>query len=76
MQEVYVVFDGPPGPEAGRFVEVETKEQESVGGIPWEKFNSATFGHEDDGFWRLGPLVMLDEEDKVLLKRLRELLDS
>lgn len=25
MSELHIVFDGPPGPESGRFIEVETK---------------------------------------------------
>lgn len=51
LEDVYVVFDGPPGPEPGRFVEVETfdSQSRSVGG--WEQF-SGLMGAE---FWRLGP---------------------
>ena len=42
---VHVVFDGPPGPEAGRFVEVETLDGKSVSVGRWLK--------RDDGFWAL-----------------------
>lgn len=42
---VDIVFDGPPGPEAGRFVEVEDNTGASI-----------NFGHwveRDDGYWAL-----------------------
>lgn len=45
---LYVVFDGPPAPESGRFVEVEDADGNSVGGIGWTA--------SSDGLWRLGPL--------------------
>lgn len=66
MKEVYVVFDGPPSNESGRFVEVETKEQEGVGGIPWEKFASAIRGPQGapgNTYWRLGPFFIPEEGD-------------
>ncbi len=49
-EALYVIFDGPPGPDAGRFVEVETANGKSVS-LPtceWEDYN--------DGYCRLGPL--------------------
>ena len=50
-QPVYIVFDDGPGPIAGRFVEVETKDGKGVGGsdFGWEKIGSGPL-------WRLGPL--------------------
>ena len=30
MQKIRICFDGPPGPEAGRFVEVENEEHKSI----------------------------------------------
>lgn len=51
ITDLWVVFDGPPGPESGRFVEVEDSEGKSVGpfqtGVGWV--------HSEDGYWRLGP---------------------
>ena len=40
-----VVFDGPPGPEAGRFVEVEDASGKSVKFGEWV--------HQEDGYWAL-----------------------
>lgn len=45
--DLFVVFDGHPGPVSGRFVEVEDAKGEGVGGIGWNR--------RDDGFWVLGP---------------------
>lgn len=47
--EFYVIFDGPPGPEAGRFIEVETSSGESVRVGEWTR--------RSDGLWALGPFV-------------------
>ncbi len=44
-QYVDVVFDGPPGPESGRFVEVEDSKGASVNFGEWVL--------RDDGFWVL-----------------------
>ena len=40
-----VVFDGPPGPEAGRFVELENSRGESISPGEWV--------HRPDGYWAL-----------------------
>ncbi len=40
-----IVFDGPPGPAAGRFVEVENCKGESISVGTWVK--------RDDGYWAL-----------------------
>lgn len=45
MSELRVVFDGPPGPEGGRFVECENARGESVTVGEWRK--------RDDGRWEL-----------------------
>ena len=37
MDELHIVFDGPPGPEAGRFVEVETSDGKSINAGRWEQ---------------------------------------
>jgi hypothetical protein len=55
-KEVYIVFDGPPGPEGGRYVEVEDDAGHSVGGIAWKK--------REDGCWVLGPLLLPSTEAK------------
>lgn len=43
--EYHVVFDGPPGPEAGRFVEVEDANGRS--------FNAGEWIERPDGYWEL-----------------------
>jgi hypothetical protein len=40
-----IVFDGPPGPKSGRFVEVEDKDGEGVAVGEWVE--------RPDGFWAL-----------------------
>jgi hypothetical protein len=49
-----IVFDGPPGPEGGRFVEAENEEGKSI--IAGEWINRA------DGFWslRMRPISNLE----------------
>jgi hypothetical protein len=44
-QPINIIFDGPPGPEAGRFVEVETDNGESLNAGEWEQ--------RRDGLWSL-----------------------
>ena len=43
---VDIVFDGPPNPEPGGFVEVENQHGRSV--------NLGEWVHRPDGFWTLG----------------------
>ncbi len=45
QQAINIVFDGPPGPEAGRFVEVETDEGASICVGEWIE--------RPDGLWAL-----------------------
>ena len=42
---INIIFDGPPGPEAGRFVEVENDAGESISIGEWSE--------REDGFWSL-----------------------
>lgn len=44
-RSVYVIFDGPPGPKAGRFVEVEDASGRSIKAGRWIE--------RDDGLWAL-----------------------
>ncbi len=44
-QTLHFVFDGPPGPEAGRFVECETPDGRSINAGGWHE--------REDGFWEL-----------------------
>ena len=45
MGEIRIVFDGPPGHEAGRFVEVEDIDGRGLDAGEWHE--------RDDGFWEL-----------------------
>lgn len=45
MSYIDIVFDGPPGHEAGRFVEVENSEGISINAREWIK--------RPDGYWAL-----------------------
>lgn len=45
MSHIDIVFDGPPGPVAGRFVEVEDAEGKSICAGEWIK--------RSDGYWAL-----------------------
>lgn len=49
-EPLYVIFDGPPSHESGRFVEVETGDGRSVRAGEWEE--------RPDGLWSLGPLYL------------------
>jgi len=42
---INIIFDGPPGPESGKFVEVETDDGKSINAGEWIK--------REDGFWSL-----------------------
>jgi len=45
VERLHIVFDGPPSPESGRFVEVENDAGESV--------NAGEWLHRKDGLWEL-----------------------
>jgi len=44
MADYHIIFDGPPGPNPGRFVEVENDQGASIGPGRWE---------QRDEFWVL-----------------------
>lgn len=44
-EAVHIVFDGPPGPQSGRFIEVETPDGRSVGVGEWRE--------RENGWWEL-----------------------
>lgn len=55
---IYVIFDGPPGPEAGRFVEVEDEYGQSIRVGRWFK--------RGDDFWALE--IEIGQAEAVELK--------
>lgn len=61
---VDIVFDGPPGPESGRFVEVEDASGKSINFGQWVK--------REDGYWVLRIAAPADAR-ALFLNRLRSL---
>jgi hypothetical protein len=49
-EPLFVIFDGPPSHESGRFIEVETEDGKSRNVGHWELYPG------QPGLWRLGPL--------------------
>lgn len=45
LDEIRIIFDGPPGAKAGRFVEVHDMDDKSIGIGEWHE--------RDDGLWEL-----------------------
>lgn len=62
--EVDVVFDGPPGPVAGRFVEVENMKGHSINAGQWVQ--------RPDGFWALRLTIVRDPAQDEPPVRCRE----
>jgi hypothetical protein len=50
-EPVFVIFDGPPSHESGRFIEVENEQGESLG----PQQTGADWKERSDGNWTLGP---------------------
>jgi hypothetical protein len=48
--QFYIVFDGPPNHEAGRFVEVEDEQGRGLKAGTWTE-------RRHGGYWQLGPFV-------------------
>ena len=58
-EKIRIVFDGPPGPESGRFVEVENERGEGLSFGEWK---------HDSEFWYLefdNPAIRLNEYEKL-----------
>ena len=52
-EPIFIIFDGPPSHESGRFVEVETADGHSVRAGEWKQ--------REDGLWTLGPFLRVKE---------------
>ena len=61
-EPVDIVFDGPPGPEAGRFVEVESPPGRSIRFGEWVE--------RDDGYWVLRIHPPASREREALARKL------
>ena len=53
-QAINIIFEGPPGPEGGDFVEVETDDGHSINCGKWSK--------RPDGLWALRITELPDKE--------------
>ena len=53
IQKINIIFDGPPGNESGRFVEVENEQGASIGVGEWVSLG--------DGLWALSLEAIVDE---------------
>lgn len=62
-EKLFVVFDGPPSHESGRFVEVEDDNGRGRGGPEWSRRGA---------YWFLGPFV-LHADAEALAARVAEL---
>jgi hypothetical protein len=51
MTGINIIFDGPPGPDGPRFVEVENDHGQSIRIGDWAEYQPE--GYEHEGFWRL-----------------------
>jgi hypothetical protein len=56
---IYVVFDGPPSHESGRFVEVETADGRGLS----PRQTGADWHQREDGLWALGPFAIAQPTD-------------
>ena len=64
-----IVFDGPPGPVCGRFVETEDQDGKGIKAGDWV--------HREDGYWALriaNPLSGIDDP-AAFMEAVRELVD-
>jgi hypothetical protein len=61
--ELYMVFDGPPGPDGPRFVELEDAYGVSHNSKP------AEWTDRGDGYWTLGPFKPVDATEGVTAGR-------
>jgi hypothetical protein len=59
--DAYVVFDGPPTQESGRFVEVEDGHGHGLG----PSQTGAEWRERDDGWWELGPFANAREVERL-----------
>ena len=63
IEHAHIVFDGPPGPEAGRFVEVETADGKGICLGEWIE--------REDGYWAL--VIPLNDPPRLHLQELQPL---
>lgn len=59
--DAYVVFDGPPSRESGRFVEVEDGHGHGLK-------TDADWRRREDGYWELGPFFSVTDRELAALR--------
>ena len=59
MSDIYIIFDGPPSHDSGRFVEVEDADGHGLG----PEQTGADWKQRDDGLWQLGPFANMTYKD-------------
>jgi hypothetical protein len=59
-RDLFVVFDGPPSHDSGRFVELEDAKGRGVGGV-------AEWKQREDGYWTLGPFRAGADSDAAIV---------
>ena len=62
-ETLHVVFDGPPGPQSGRFIEVETPDGRGVNAGEWHE--------REDGYWELRITRPAPKADSALVERIK-----
>ena len=59
--KAWIVFDGPPGNESGRFVEVENEAGASISAAQWTNMGN--------GMWKLGPFETIEDHFDAMAER-------
>jgi hypothetical protein len=68
--ELWVVFNGPPGPDSS-FVDLQTPNHESV-----EIERPLRWRPREDGLWELGPFSVVSKIEDPLMAKAKEFLPS
>jgi hypothetical protein len=57
FRPIHIVFDGPPGPDGPRFVEIERPDGRSV--------RAGTWHQREDGLWEIRPYEAHPDDRKT-----------
>jgi hypothetical protein len=68
VDAVNIIFDDPPGPESGRFIEVENDEGKGIGVGEWKE--------RKDGLWALRIEMPQSECDCIMCRQLESIMNS
>lgn len=70
MEKIRIVFDGPPGPQSGRFIEVEDMKGKSFNAGEWRQISEDLWALEIPDFRQL------QSENDALRERLARLVEA